>query len=1033
MTACGSSSTKRHRRCRSCALPIAIATSLVTSSLRAQVNGTWIGDSGSWTNVTRWTSNPLFPTGGGVATFGPGVFEPWSTVTVNTPVTLSRVSFGNTNLLPNLMGSGGNVITLVGPAEVSVPRGRSRTFNTAYSDEGPRIEGLAGSVGLHKLGAGTLLLGGTNTFSGDIRVSGGVLEYVLNDALGAASNRIILDGGTLQEYGASGMISRDIVLGPGHGTLLAVSTVTYTGTISGSGGLTYDPIASSSRSVVQGTNTYIGPTVVGGFGRLVVSGNGSIRNSSHLIARNGALTFSNGTLAVSNRLPNAPVLLQDGILQLDGNGTISISEEVGTLTIMGGSTITVPSPAAAQTNLAALAIERGGRSVVRFVTAPGISHITFAQPPSLVGGIGPAGTPDVSILPWAVINANGGTAALNASPLTLATYDAGGVRALTSSEFATALPSGITTQNVLLNSNTTVATPTTINALRFTGVASLDGDATVTIASGALMLNSTNVNAPINFGNVEGIITANSASTFNNQISGTNGLTIAGRVTIAGQSSFSGPVTILADNESRTVRTVGDILPNQPGPLGSDSSPIELHTAVTFAPRPASGTLVTIGRDLHFVANTTTLVTGLGPMVSSGTNSINVSGNVGGDGAVVLSGTISISGDVSGPVRLFPAGFVTLIADNDFSGGVEVSINSHVRAGSDTAFGTGTVGLNRGTLSAVGGPRTLANALTIFQGGNFVGSHPLTFAGATEISGGTVSVHDSAGRVTLSNLAPGGEQLFKSGPGHLAVNRLQLPFVQNNAGTLEVLADGLATSLANHVGTLTLAGTIDQPAATLDLTNTDLLLTNTPLATARAAIFWARHGGAWDRPGLTSSAAAAHPAHATTLGLLSGLEYKLVNGSTFGTLPVNDSDVLVKYTYYGDTDFNGVVDFDDYSRTDSGFNNNLTGWLNGEFDYNGVVDFDDYSLIDLAFNTQNGTLLRALSYLDGSDRSNRGMHAPALRMVQVHYSQFGDRYASSLLNAVPEPASGIFLFGVPALAGMSCRLRKRKLFRCALA
>ena len=62
--------------------------------------------------------------------------------------------------------------------------------------------------------------------------------------------------------------------------------------------------------------------------------------------------------------------------------------------------------------------------------------------------------------------------------------------------------------------------------------------------------------------------------------------------------------------------------------------------------------------------------------------------------------------------------------------------------------------------------------------------------------------------------------------------------------------------------------------------------------------------------------------------------------------------MLVKYTYYGDTDFNGVVDFDDYSRTDAGFNQHKTGWLNGDFDGNGVVDFDDYSLIDLAFNTQ---------------------------------------------------------------------------------
>jgi len=61
--------------------------------------------------------------------------------------------------------------------------------------------------------------------------------------------------------------------------------------------------------------------------------------------------------------------------------------------------------------------------------------------------------------------------------------------------------------------------------------------------------------------------------------------------------------------------------------------------------------------------------------------------------------------------------------------------------------------------------------------------------------------------------------------------------------------------------------------------------------------------------------------------------------------------VLIKYTYYGDTDFNGGVNFDDYSRTDSGFSTPKTGWMNGDFDGSGAVNFDDYSLIDNAFNT----------------------------------------------------------------------------------
>jgi len=101
-----------------------------------------------------------------------------------------------------------------------------------------------------------------------------------------------------------------------------------------------------------------------------------------------------------------------------------------------------------------------------------------------------------------------------------------------------------------------------------------------------------------------------------------------------------------------------------------------------------------------------------------------------------------------------------------------------------------------------------------------------------------------------------------------------------------------------------------------------------------------------------------NPQHNTTLGRLEGSEYDALYGAAtlFDGRAVDNTAVIVKYTWYGDTDLNGVVDFDDYSRTDSGFNLGRTGWLNGDFDGNGVVDFDDYSLIDLAFNTQSGVL-----------------------------------------------------------------------------
>lgn len=86
----------------------------------------------------------------------------------------------------------------------------------------------------------------------------------------------------------------------------------------------------------------------------------------------------------------------------------------------------------------------------------------------------------------------------------------------------------------------------------------------------------------------------------------------------------------------------------------------------------------------------------------------------------------------------------------------------------------------------------------------------------------------------------------------------------------------------------------------------------------------------------------------------------------------------------GDADLNNVINFDDYAHIDNGFNNGLTGWVNGDFDGNGVINFDDYSLIDFNFNLQFNT--------------------------------------GPNLNSVPEPA----LAGVQALACTLLSLRRRR-------
>jgi hypothetical protein len=80
----------------------------------------------------------------------------------------------------------------------------------------------------------------------------------------------------------------------------------------------------------------------------------------------------------------------------------------------------------------------------------------------------------------------------------------------------------------------------------------------------------------------------------------------------------------------------------------------------------------------------------------------------------------------------------------------------------------------------------------------------------------------------------------------------------------------------------------------------------------------------------------------------------ILNGTfytTFDNQSVTTSDVLVKYTYYGDANLDGKVDGSDYSRVDAGFisNGKLTGWANGDFNYDGKINGTDYSLIDATY------------------------------------------------------------------------------------
>jgi len=144
----------------------------------------------------------------------------------------------------------------------------------------------------------------------------------------------------------------------------------------------------------------------------------------------------------------------------------------------------------------------------------------------------------------------------------------------------------------------------------------------------------------------------------------------------------------------------------------------------------------------------------------------------------------------------------------------------------------------------------------------------------------------------------------------------------------------------------------------LDLKNNDLIVqatSGTQAAVLAEVSGFARSAlsggsGVWRGSGLTSSAAAGDLRTGLAIAANTALFTK------FDGQEVNGDCVLVKYSWNGDANLDGVVNADDYFLVDNGFLSQGKGYRNGDLNYDGVVNADDYFLIDGAFLGQSGPL-----------------------------------------------------------------------------
>lgn len=273
--------------------------------------------------------------------FGAGGYLTFSTVALNSVPSNSSVVDGSglqppTPSIPDIdMATSYYTATQLGAAQVNpnfvggTLRFNMDTFvgtNFTVQSQGGAIDSegnavsvtgtFTGSGNIQKVGAGLLVLAGTNTNQGGFTVSEGTLRTSSDASLGGGALTI---GNAIFQAGSDMSLARGLQLGH-SGSRVDVQShdVTWLGDISGQGALN---ILGSGRITLAGDNTYAGGTFVES-GTLAGSA-GSIQGN---ILNNGAVEFvqsGDGAYAGQMTGSGSLVKLGAGLLELTGTNAHS--------------------------------------------------------------------------------------------------------------------------------------------------------------------------------------------------------------------------------------------------------------------------------------------------------------------------------------------------------------------------------------------------------------------------------------------------------------------------------------------------------------------------------------------------------------------------------------------------------------------------------------------------------------------------------------------------------------------------------------
>ncbi len=276
-------------------------------------------------------------------------------------------------------------------------------------------------------------------------------------------------------------------------------------------------------------------------------------------------------------------------------------------------------------------------------------------------------------------------------------------------------------------------------------------------------------------------------------------------------------------------------------------------------------------------------------------------------------------------------------------------------AGPNNSMLTGLLS-NSGTLAITGGTTQLLS--TAAQAGTFSVS-----------SGATLKINGTLG---LTALTSNGATTFAANAAGILSRTFSAISIGSSGAVTVTAATQTAGPVVNPNRTVLVTPTLTvATTGTLNLNNNDMIVQGVGaagLTSVSTAIAHGRNtgaGGVWTGTGITSSSAATTSNNTAVAVELNNDGNGNTLLSSFDGQTVANTDVLVKYTFNGDANLDGVVNGSDYTLIDNSFNTGAPAtWRDGDFNYDGVINGDDYILLDNAFNFE-GSASYAATFIAG--------------------------------------------------------------------